>query len=46
MTEPWEYLTFKQEMEVEEFPKETEKKRPREAEGKLGEDGVIGAQRK
>lgn len=39
-------LTFKQEVEVEEFPKETEKKWPKGAEGKLGEDGVIGAQRK
>lgn len=31
---------------MEEFPKETEKKWPKGAEGKLGEDGVIGAQRK
>ena len=31
---------------MEEFPKEAQKKWPKEAEGKLGEDGVIGAQRK
>ena len=31
---------------MEEFPKKTEKKWLKEAEGKLGEDGVTGAQRK